>query len=81
MRYLLILMMSVFAVESYAKECSPLLNFNVTTLNDSAGSYPQWNFHKYLIDGNGQGVTSYQIATEPLDKKLVNQIKQQLIRF
>ena len=47
----------------------------------AAGTYPGWNFHKYLIDRNGELVASYQSAVDPMDKKVVGEIKRQIKKF
>jgi glutathione peroxidase len=47
----------------------------------AAGTYPQWNFHKYLIGRDGQLVASYQSAIDPLDKKVVGEVKRQIKKF
>ncbi len=36
---------------------------------------PKWNFHKYLIDANGDFVTSYSSITEPTSSKMVKKIE------
>lgn len=40
-----------------------------------SGQYPQWNFHKYLIDRNGKLVGSFASGIPPEDPKLVNAIE------
>lgn len=47
----------------------------------AAGTYPQWNFHKYLIGRDGQLVASYQSAIDPLDREVVSEIKNQIKKF
>lgn len=49
-------------------------------LAEVSGVYPQWNFHKYLIDSDGRLVTYYQSAVDPLDKRVVNEIETELKR-
>lgn len=44
-------------------------------LGETAGSWPKWNFHKYLLDREGQLVGSYGSFTGPQSKKLVKQIE------
>lgn len=44
-------------------------------LGETVGSWPKWNFHKYLLDRNGQIVGSYGSFTKPQSKKLVKQIE------
>ena len=43
-------------------------------LGEAADEYPAWNFHKYLLDRNGNLVASYSSFTKPLSNKLVNEI-------
>lgn len=40
-----------------------------------SGQYPQWNFHKYLLDRNGKLVGSFVSAVPPEDPKLVKAIE------
>ena len=44
-------------------------------LGKISGEFPAWNFHKYLLDRNGQFVASYPSATKPSSKKLVTKIE------
>ena len=45
---------------------------------ESGGSYPGWNFHKYLIDRNGRVVADFSSRTEPDDDALVAAIEKAL---
>jgi glutathione peroxidase len=38
-------------------------------------SKPRWNFHKYLIDKNGDLYKSYSSKTSPESKELINDIE------
>jgi len=40
-----------------------------------SGTYPEWNFHKYLIDREGRLVNNYRSAIDPFDKSILNDIK------
>jgi glutathione peroxidase len=40
-------------------------------LADSAGTYPTWNFHKYLIGRDGKLITEFSPRTKPEDEKVV----------
>lgn len=45
------------------------------TLGELAGEYPRWNFHKYLLDRNGNLAGSYSSFTGPGSKKLRRKIE------
>lgn len=40
-------------------------------LAESSGTYPRWNFHKYLIGRNGALITEFSPSTQPSDSRLV----------
>ena len=40
-----------------------------------AGTYPTWNFHKYLIGRDGKVIAEFSPRTKPYDEKLVAQIE------
>lgn len=44
----------------------------------STGEQPRWNFHKYLLDRDGQVVASFPSQVTPDDKRLVNRIEELL---
>ncbi|MEJ2440131.1 MAG: glutathione peroxidase [Gammaproteobacteria bacterium] len=44
-------------------------------LGEAAGEYPQWNFHKYLVDRQGRLVASFASGTRPGNKKLQDLIE------
>src|SRR6266705_6526396 len=48
------------------------------TLAAKTGEWPQWNFHKYLIDRSGEKVLSFGSAVEPGDRRLVGEIERML---
>jgi glutathione peroxidase len=50
-------------------------------LADAAGTYPRWNFHKYLIDRNGELVASYRSGIDPLDESVVGEVRKQIRKF
>ena len=52
-----------------------------TELARASGTYPKWNFHKYLIDRNGQLVADYMSAIDPLDEPVIGEIKKQIKKF
>lgn len=47
---------------------------------DTLGGHakPRWNFHKYLIDGNGKLVDWFSTPTKPMSKKVRRAIETQL---
>lgn len=47
-------------------------------LAEISGSAPGWNFHKYLIDRDGERVLSFPTRTEPTDPDLIAAIEQLL---
>lgn len=47
-------------------------------LAKASGEAPQWNFHKYLIDRQGQRVLSIDTQVAPDDPKLVSAIERML---
>jgi glutathione peroxidase len=44
-------------------------------LGEAAGEYPKWNFHKYLIDREGNLVGSYGSFASPRNGKMVKKIE------
>jgi glutathione peroxidase len=44
-------------------------------LGETAGEYPAWNFHKYLINRDGKLVASFSSFTSPQSSRLVNKIE------
>ena len=49
-------------------------------LAEMSGTFPRWNFHKYLIDIEGKLVTNYQSAIDPLDPRVIDVIESELKR-
>jgi glutathione peroxidase len=47
-------------------------------LADSAGTYPTWNFHKYLIGRDGEMISEFSPRTQPYDDRLVAAIESAL---
>ena len=45
------------------------------TLGTIAGEFPQWNFHKYILDRNGNLVASFNSKVEPQSKEIINTLK------
>jgi glutathione peroxidase len=41
----------------------------------AAGTYPTWNFHKYLIGRDGKLIAEFSPRTQPYDDKLLSNIK------
>ncbi|GGX21013.1 hypothetical protein GCM10007242_30220 [Pigmentiphaga litoralis] len=50
------------------------------TLIKSTGQAPAWNFHKYLVDRNGQPVAAFPSNVEPEDPRLTREIERLLAR-
>ena len=50
----------------------------IAALAAKTGEWPQWNFHKYLIDRSGEKVLSFGSAVEPGDRRLVGEIERML---
>ena len=48
------------------------------TLGGMAGEFPQWNFHKYLLDTNGNLIGSFKGQVTPESKKIVSLIEKHL---
>ncbi len=44
----------------------------------AAGTYPTWNFHKYLVGRNGRLIAEFSPRTMPYDKTLVARIEEAL---
>lgn len=49
-----------------------------THLANLSGTYPAWNFHKFLIGRDGKLIGEFSPRTEPLDNQLVTAIEQAL---
>ena len=47
-------------------------------LAESAGTYPTWNFQKYLIGRDGKVISAFSPRTKPYDDELVAAIEQAL---
>jgi len=49
-------------------------------LAEAAGTYPTWNFHKYLIGRDGRLITEFSPRTQPYDKKIIAALEDALAR-
>ena len=47
-------------------------------LANQSGEYPRWNFHKYLLDRQGNVVASYGSSVKPDDESLIATIESNL---
>ena len=47
-------------------------------LADASGTYPTWNFHKYLIGRDGNVIAEFSPRTQPYDEDLLAAIKSEL---
>ena len=56
------------------KTASPLYQ----TLGNLSGEFPRWNFHKYILDTNGNLVASFPSQVSPTDRQLLDIIKKHL---
>ncbi len=45
------------------------------SLAEASGTYPTWNFHKFLIGRDGQLITEFSPRTKPYDKDVVAAIE------
>jgi glutathione peroxidase len=59
-----------------ARHADPLFD----KLAAASGHYPRWNFHKYLIDRNGELVGDYASAFDPLQAPLLDDIERELAK-
>jgi glutathione peroxidase len=48
------------------------------TLGDLTGTYPKWNFYKYLLDRNGNIAGTYTSITSPESSSLVDTVEKLL---
>lgn len=46
----------------------------------AAGTYPTWNFHKYLVGRDGEVVAEFSPRTQPYDRSLVTAIESALAK-
>jgi len=47
-------------------------------LAEQAGTYPTWNFHKFLIGRDGEYIAQFSPRTKPADEQLVAAVEQAL---
>jgi glutathione peroxidase len=50
----------------------------VQQLASATGDWPEWNFHKYLLDRDGKQVRSFPAGMNPADPQIVGTIEQWL---
>ena len=50
----------------------------ITELATKTGQWPEWNFHKYLIDRSGKVVINYSSRDNPATPAITNQIEKLL---
>lgn len=50
----------------------------ISELATKTGQWPEWNFHKYLIDRSGKSVISYASRDNPASPDVTNQIEKLL---
>lgn len=44
-------------------------------LAEATGTYPRWNFNKYLVDRNGQVIKHYDSSVQPLSAQMIKDIE------
>jgi glutathione peroxidase len=49
-----------------------------TALADSSGTYPSWNFHKFLIGRDGEFLAEFSPRTQPEDAMLITALESAL---
>lgn len=49
-------------------------------LKEQSGTYPRWNFHKYLIGKNGKLIDDFGPRTKPYSTKLMTRLKKELAK-
>ncbi len=47
-------------------------------LADASGTYPTWNFHKFLIGRDGELIAQFSPRTKPYDERVVAAVEQAL---
>ena len=47
-------------------------------LGNASGTFPKWNFHKYLISSKGELVSDYLSPIDPFDSKIIDAIENEL---
>lgn len=47
-------------------------------LAEEAGTYPSWNFHKFLIGRDGEVIAEFSPRTQPYDERLIAEIESAL---
>jgi len=49
-------------------------------LKEVSGTYPRWNFHKFLIGRDGHLIESFGPRTKPYSTKLITRLEEELAR-
>ncbi len=49
-------------------------------LAEAAGRYPRWNFHKYLIDRNGNLVDDFRSGRDPMKNPVLGAVRKELAK-
>ncbi len=49
-------------------------------LNQVSGTYPTWNFHKYIIGRNGNFVADIGPRVKPYDKRVISVVERELAK-
>lgn len=62
-------------IDVKGSDISPVYQY----LNEKANDMPKWNFHKYLVDREGNFVASFGTKVKPLSEKIVSAIDNLLV--
>jgi len=58
------------------EKATPIFEFlSKKSLNGKVNSVPKWNFHKYLVDKEGQVVDYYYSITSPTSRKIKRKVE------
>lgn len=68
----------MFTKSSVAPGAGRTVNPVFAGLAQRSGQVPKWNFHKYLISRQGDGVSSFSTSTDPKDPAFVRELERLL---
>jgi len=61
-------------VETLGGDAHPFYRWIADAVGEDAA--PRWNFHKYLVDGNGDLVAMWPSKVEPLSEEIIDAVEQ-----